>query len=135
MTRAPFLLAPFRASMALTVLRLSPERGQSPAVPAVSTPERYLIKAVLNAPISADELCVSASAHAQRRLACSAAQNLDEVGGVRESGAAPDLRRGHAIKERRSKHTDGEIDAGLDQTSPRRSHTPLALDAGSASTC
>ena len=62
----------------------------------------------------------SGSAHLQRRLAGAPAQGLDEVGRVRESGASPDFRGGHAIEKRRLKHADGEIDASLDQHRPER---------------
>ena len=41
-----------------------------------------------------------ASANAQRRLACPAAQDLDEMGGVRESRASSNLSRGQTIEER-----------------------------------
>jgi hypothetical protein len=41
-----------------------------------------------------------ASANAQRRLACPAAQDLDEMGGVRESRASSNLGRGQTIEER-----------------------------------
>ena len=42
------------------------------------------------------------------------------MGGVRESGASTDLRRGHAIEQRRLKHAHSEIDASLDQHRPER---------------
>jgi hypothetical protein len=67
---------------------------------------------------------MSASAHTQRRLACPPAEDLDEVGGVRESGASPDLGRRNPIEERGLKHACGEIDAGSDQ------HRPEGLTGG-----
>ena len=60
------------------------------------------------------------SEHLQRRLAGAAAQDLHEVGSIRESGASPDFRRGHAIEQRRLKHAHREIDASLDQHRPER---------------
>lgn len=44
-------------------------------------------------------LCLPGSAHTQRRLASPSAQDLDEVGRIRESGASPDLRRRYAIEK------------------------------------
>ena len=67
-----------------------------------------------------DQFAVACSAHLQRRLADAPAQGLDEVGGVRESGASPDFRCGHAIEKRRLKHADGEIDARVNQHRPKR---------------
>ena len=45
-------------------------------------------------------LWLPGSAHTQRRLACPAAENLNEVGGVRESRASSNLGRGQTIEER-----------------------------------
>ena len=67
-----------------------------------------------------DQFAVARSAHLQRRLAGAPAQGFHEVGSIRESGASPDLRGGHAIEQRRLKHAHGEIDASLDQRRSER---------------